>query len=61
MTLMHADTPILEYSDSDFDADDCGSVVVPSVSLLFMHLLGWGAKFGPDGLSIIGSPSGKPE
>ena len=26
------------------------------------HLkLGWGAKFGPEGSSIIGSPSGNPE
>ena len=23
--------------------------------------LGWGAKFGPEGSSIIGSPSGNPE
>ena len=26
-----------------------------------MHELGWGAKFGPEGSSIIGSPSGNPE
>ena len=25
------------------------------------HDLGWGAKFGPEGSSIIGSPSGNPE
>lgn len=24
-------------------------------------VLGWGAKFGPEGSSIIGSPSGNPE
>ena len=24
-------------------------------------ILGWGAKFGPEGSSIIGSPSGNPE
>ena len=24
-------------------------------------LVGWGAKFGPEGSSIIGSPSGNPE
>ena len=23
--------------------------------------MGWGAKFGPEGSSIIGSPSGNPE
>ena len=25
------------------------------------HGMGWGAKFGPEGSSIIGSPSGNPE
>ena len=33
---------------------------------LYLHgapywMLGWGAKFGPEGSSIIGSPSGNPE
>ena len=27
----------------------------------YMAALGWGAKFGPEGSSIIGSPSGNPE
>lgn len=27
----------------------------------YISQLGWGAKFGPEGSSIIGSPSGNPE
>lgn len=38
MTLTHADTPILEHSDSDFDADDWTRVGVPRASLLLMFL-----------------------
>ena len=32
-----------------------------SGQLLTLIIVGWGAKFGPEGSSIIGSPSGNPE
>lgn len=32
-----------------------------SLSFFTGAALGWGAKFGPEGSSIIGSPSGNPE
>ena len=35
--------------------------VVPDVHHTYSDALGWGAKFGPEGSSIIGSPSGNPE
>lgn len=37
--------------------------VIVGVSTFWLQQfqVGWGAKFGPEGSSIIGSPSGNPE
>ena len=35
--------------------------VVDFLPKVRIEALGWGAKFGPEGSSIIGSPSGNPE
>ena len=38
MILIRSDALILEHSDSDFDVDDWGNEIVPSVSLFVRHL-----------------------
>ena len=41
-------------------AKTCIPALCVTASFLMIDL-GWGAKFGPEGSSIIGSPSGNPE